>query len=150
MYKKHEYNIKSLCPVCGHSVMIDEIGNGDNCPHCGWVQNIGNLEYPDRVECPNLISLNKAKKLYQEGKPFTPDFEDFIGGYNFYGEMEFTYKGITYGLMGIENEGVEFWGINTDIYQLFKNIEEFAEKAKVDGKPIKDIWNEVENANWLQ
>ena len=26
MYKKHEYNIKSLCPVCGHSVMIDEIG----------------------------------------------------------------------------------------------------------------------------
>jgi len=43
MYKKHEYNIKSLCPVCGHSVMIDEIGNGDNCPHCGWVQNIGNL-----------------------------------------------------------------------------------------------------------
>ena len=64
--------------------------------------------------------------------------------------MEFTYKGITYGLMGIENEGVEFWGINTDIYQMFKNIEEFAEKAKVDGKSIKDIWCDVENANWLQ
>ena len=150
MYKQHEYNIECKCPVCSHSVMIDEIGNGNNCPRCGWVQNIGNLEFPDRVECPNLISLNKARKLYKEGKPFTPDFEDFIGGYNFYGEMEFTYNGITYGLMGIENEGVEFWGINTDIYQMFKNIEEFAEKAKVDGKPIKDIWNEVENANWLQ
>ena len=64
--------------------------------------------------------------------------------------MEFTYNGITYGLMGIKNEGVEFWGMNTDIYQIFKNIEEFAEKTKVDGKLVKDIWNEVENANWLQ
>ena len=36
------------------------------------------------------------------------------------------------------------------IYQMFKNIEEFAEKAKVDGKLVKDIWNEVENANWLK
>lgn len=64
--------------------------------------------------------------------------------------MEFTYKGITYGLMGIANEGVEFWGINTDIYEMFKNIDEFAEKAKINGKLVKDIWHEVENANWLQ
>ena len=66
MYKNNEYNIESTCPVCGHSVMIDEIGNGDNCPHCGWVQNIGNIEYPDRVECPNLISLNKAKNYIKK------------------------------------------------------------------------------------
>ena len=59
-------------------------------------------------------------------------------------------KGIRYGLMGIENEGVEFWGRNTDIYEMFKDIEEFAEKAKIDGKIVKDIQYEVENANWLQ
>ena len=53
---------------------------------------MGNQESPDRVECPNLISLNKARKLYKEGKAFLPDFNDFIDGYNFYGEMEFTYK----------------------------------------------------------
>ena len=41
--------------------------------------------------------------------------------------------------MGIENEGVEFWGRNTDIYEMFKDIEEFAEKAKSDGKIVKDI-----------
>ena len=150
MYKEHEYNIKSTCPICGHSVMIDNIGNGDNCLHCGWVQNIANLELPDRVVCPNLISLNKAIKLYKDGKPLLPDFNDFIDGYNFYGEMEFTYKGITYGLIGIANEGVEFWGMNTDTYEVFKNIEEFTEKAKIDGRLVKEIWHDIENANWLQ
>lgn len=145
-----EYNIQSKCAVCGHSVMIDEIGNGDNCQNCGWVQNIGNLEFPDRIECPNLISLNKAKKLYQKGKPFTPDFEDFIDGYNFYGEMEFTYNDITYGVMGVENIGVEFWGMNTDKYETFKDIEDFKLKAQIDGKLLKDIWHEVKNVNWLQ
>ena len=149
-HNTQEYNIQSKCAVCGHSVMIDEIGNGDNCQYCGWAQNIGNLEFPDRVECPNLVSLNKARKLYKEGKPFIPDFDDFIDGYNFYGEMEFTYKGITYGLMGVENVGVEFWGMNTDKYEIYKDIEEFEQKAHINGKLVKDIWDEVENANWLQ
>lgn len=150
MEKEHRYNIESVCPVCSTKIFVDSVGNGDKCRNCGWVQNIGNLEFPDRVECPNLVSLNKARKLYKEGKPFIPDFNDFIAGYNFYGEMEFTYKGITYGLMGVENEGVEFWGINTNKYEKFKNIEEFAKNAKINGKLVKDIWNEVENANWLQ
>lgn len=150
MYKNDEKIIQAKCPVCETLVMVNKIGNGDECPHCGWVQNIGNLEFPDRVECPNLISLNKAKKLYQKGKPFTPDFEDFIDGYIFYGEMEFTYNDITYGVMGVENIGVEFWGMNTDKYETFKDIEEFKLKAQIDGKLLKDIWHEVKNANWLQ
>lgn len=40
--------------------------------------------------------------------------------------------------------------MNTDVYAMFNNIGEFAEKAKIDGKLVKDIWNKVENANWLQ
>ena len=89
-------SIQSKCAVCGHMVMIDEIRNGDKCSNCGWVQNIDGLEFPDRVERPNLVSLNKARELYKEGKPFMPDLDDFIDGYNFYGEMEFTYQGKTY------------------------------------------------------
>lgn len=145
-----EYNIESKCVVCGHSVMIDEIGNGDKCANCGWNHAKIHEEFPDRVMCPNLISLNKARKLYKEGKPFIPDFDDFIAGYNFYGEMEFTYQGVTYGLMGSANEGVEFWGINTDKYEIYKDIEEFEQKAQINGKLVKDLWDEVENANWLQ
>lgn len=150
MYKNDEKNIQTKCPVCETLVMVNKIGNGDECPHCGWIQNIMNLEFPDRVVCPNLISLNKARKLYKEGRPLTPDFDDFIDGYNFYGEMEFTYNDITYGVMGVENVGVEFWGANTNKYEIFKDIEEFKLKSRIDGKFLKDIWHEVKNANWLQ
>ncbi len=142
--------IQSNCPVCGNTIYLDNVGNGDKCTNCGWDHSGMHEEFPDRVMCPNLISLNKARILYKEGKPFTPDFDDFIDGYNFYGEMEFTYNGVTYGLVRSENKGVEFWGMNTDKYETFKDIEEFEQKAQIDGKLVKDIWNEVENANWLQ
>ena len=142
--------IKTKCPVCGNIIYMDSVGNGERCVNCGWNHSKIHEEFPDRIICPNLISLNKARKLYKEGKSFIPDFDDFIGGFNFYGEMEFIYHGTTYAVMGNENEGVEFWGINTDIYETFKDIDEFPEKAKINGKPIKDIWCDVENANWLQ
>ena len=64
--------------------------------------------------------------------------------------MEFTYKGITYGLMRAKNVGIEFWGMNTDKYEIYKDIVEFEQKAQINGKLVKDIWHEVENANWLQ
>ena len=150
MYKVQEYNIKSKCPVCGNIIFIDSAGNWNKCSNCGWDHSKIHEDFPDRVMCPNLISLNKARELYKEGKPFTPDFQDFIDGYNFYGEMEFTYKGATYGLMGNADESVEFWGMNTDIYEVYKDIEEFEQKAQINGKLVKDIWSEVENANWLQ
>lgn len=149
-YNPYDKINKKICDVCGTEVYVDSIGNGDECPKCSWVNCAYYEEFPDRVMCPNLISLNKARTLYKDGKPFTPDFDDFIDGYNFYGEMEFTYKGTTYGLMGVENVGVEFWGMNTDKYEIFKDIEEFVQKAQIDGKLLKDIWQEVENANWLQ
>ena len=147
---RETYILKSKCQVCGNIVYVNECGNGDACPNCSWIQSEIYEEFPDRVVCPNLIPLNKAKKLYKEGKPFTPDFDDFISGYNFYGEMEFTYKNVVYGLMGITNEGVEFFNTNTGECEMFKNIEEFEQKAQINGQLVKDIWNEVTNADWLQ
>lgn len=145
-----KYKFDARCPVCGNIIKIDGYGNGDVCPKCSWDYNEMNEEFPDRVICPNLIPLNKAKKLYKENKPFIPDFEDFISGFNFYGEMEFTYKGVIYGLVGIAKEGVEFYSTNTGEYKVFKDIEEFKQKAQIDGKLVKDIWNKVTNTNWLQ
>ncbi len=150
MYKKDEYNIQTKCPVCGSTIYVNSVGNGKKCLNCSWAKSVICEDFPDKVICPNLISLSKARKLYKDGKSFKPDFDDFVDGFNFYGEMQFTYNGVIYGLMGIENEGVEFWGINTKEYKTFKNIEEFKQKAKVQGKLLKNIWNEVENANWLQ
>lgn len=145
----HRRKFKTKCPVCEKNTLKDKYGYGE-CENCGWNIDKLNIKHKNSVIYPNLISLNKARKLYKEGKPFIPDFEDFIDAYNFYGEMEFTYNGITYGLMGMENECVDFWGMNTDKYETFKDIEDFAKKAKIEGKLVKDIWHEVKNANWLQ
>ena len=34
--------------------------------------------------------------------------------------------------------------------RIFKDIDEFAQKAQINGKLVKDICGNVENANWLQ
>jgi len=149
MHYANEYNIQTKCPVCNNLIFMDAVGNGEKCPNCSWNKSIIHEEFPDRIMCPNLISLNKAKKLYKENKPFVPDFNDFIDGYNFYSEMEFTYNGITYGLMGIANDGVEFFGVDTDKYEIFKNIEEFKQKARINGSLVKDIWDKVENPSYM-
>ncbi len=149
-YSPYDKINKSICDVCGAEVYVDSVGNGDKCPKCSWIKSSMNEEFPDRVICPNLIPLNKAKMFYAAGKPFLPDFDDFISGYNFYGEMEFSHNGVTYGVVSIENEGVNFFGINTDKDETFKTIEEFQENAQINGRLLKDIWQEVENANWLQ
>lgn len=149
--KYNPYNkiYKSTCDVCGTEVLVDSIGNGDKCPKCLWIKCSDSEEFPDRVMCPNLISLNKARKLYIEGKPFSPDIDDFIGGLDFYGEMEFTYQGINYGVTR-SNGMIDFWIVNGKTVELFKDSIEFRDKAQINGKYLKDIWQEVKNVNWLQ
>ena len=79
-----------------------------------------------------------------------PDLDDFIGGLDFYGEMEFTYQGINYGVTRVQNDAVDLWIFNGGTVELFKDSEEFRDKAQINGKLLKDIWQEIENANWLQ
>lgn len=149
-YNPYDKINKKICDVCGTEVYVDSIGNGDECPNCSWVNCAYYEEFPDRVMNPNLISLNKAKKLYADGKPFLPDLDDFIGGLDFYGEMEFTYQGINYGVTRVQNDAVDLWIFNGGTVELFKDSEEFRDKAQINGKLLKDIWQEIENANWLQ
>lgn len=149
-YNPYDKINKKICDVCGTEVYVDSIGNGDECPNCGWINCVYYEEFPDRVMCPNLISLNKAKKLYADGKPFLPDLDDFIGGLDFYGEMEFTYQGINYGVTRVQNDAIDLWIFNGGTVELFKDAEEFRDKAQINGKLLKDIWQEIENANWLQ
>ena len=40
--------------------------------------------------------------------------------------------------------------IQEQVKEIYKDIEEFEQKAHINGKLVKDIWDEVENANWLQ
>lgn len=63
--------IQALCRVCGKSVLVDPYGNGF-CENCGWVQNREYDKYPDDVRYPNIVSFNKAKRLFAEGQPLSP------------------------------------------------------------------------------
>ncbi len=145
----YEKNINGRCPVCGNSMIVNRLGDGDKCSKCSWVKSIFHEEFPDRVMCPNLIPLSKAKKLYAEGKPFLPDYEDFIGGLNFYGEMEFYFGGERYGVMRTD-KGVEFFSLTGEFFEILKDEEDFENNANIGGKLLKGIWHEVQDANWLQ
>ena len=137
------------CSVCGKITKKDIYDQGD-CPHCAWKNNFLADENPDNVLYPNLISLNKAKQLYSEGKPFEPDLDEFIEALLFYGEMEFSYNGIRYGLTRENNKDIYFFTTNSENYNIFKNIDDFKENAKVEGEFLKDIWDETTDRYWLQ
>ena len=100
--------IQAPCQVCGKSVLIDPYGNGF-CENCGWVQNREYDKYPDDVRYPNIVSFDKAKRLFAEGKPLSPSFEDFIDGLKFYKEMQFDYDGKTYGVLIRDNDSLHFY-----------------------------------------
>lgn len=55
-------NLKIRCIVCSSEVDIFDI-----CDNCGW-QNSGPDEKETDPRGPNRMSLNEAKKAYNEGK----------------------------------------------------------------------------------
>ncbi|MCL2234416.1 MAG: hypothetical protein FWC02_01905 [Firmicutes bacterium] len=148
MTKKDTYekNILKKCVVCATPVMVEQFGHGD-CENCKWFQNeLGNT-HPDRVIFPNLVSLEKAKTLVKQGKSLEPSFEDFIDGLFFYSEMNFDYDGNNFGL-GFGNDEEILFGNKDITLQTYRSREEFMEKAHINGKLLKDIWDKVENPNY--
>ena len=122
--------IQAPCQICGKSVLVDPYGNGF-CENCGWVQNREYDKYPDDVRYPNIVAFNKAKRLFAEGKPLSPSFEDFIDGLEFYKEMQFEYEGNTYGVIitgGVESDFVVFYRCDTILWTL---IEERHQRKKI-------------------
>lgn len=142
-FKQIPYSVN--CQVCGKSVKVDQFGQG-KCEICGWEQNVG--VPADRVQYPNLISLNKAKKLYKEGKPFVSDFEDFIAGLYMYSEMLFDYENLTYEVFFKKGDVIVL--ASNNMQQEFKSRKDFEDNANIDGKKIKDIWNDIKNPRYMQ
>jgi len=140
------------CAVCGSLYKADIYLQGE-CPNCGWENGILVEENEDRVIGPNMVSLNKAKELYKQGKPRIPDIDDFMGMLFFYGEVQFAYKGIMYGVVfegRANNEEIVLFEADAEVLQTFKTKEEFIKNAKVQGKFVKDIWDKVTDIDWLQ
>ena len=84
-YNQYDKIFEKKCDVCGKTLLASKTGNGE-CHHCGWYNNrLGEIN-ENMVVFPNLVSLNKAKKLYKENKPIKPDLDDFLEAFVFYGE----------------------------------------------------------------
>ena len=141
--------IQAPCQVCGKSVLVDLYGNGF-CENCGWVQNREYDKYPDDVRYPNIVSFNKAKRLFAEGQPLSPSFEDFIKGLKFYKEMQFDYDGKTCGVLIRENDAVHFYLFHSlENYQIYPSVSDFHEKAHINGTPLSSLWSDVLNAGYM-
>ena len=139
------------CAVCGQLVDVNNFGHGD-CEHCGWHQDEMCLEYPNEVAYPNMVSYNKAKALYKQGLPLKPSLDDFIEGLKYYKEMEFEYGGTLYAVCHHSDDTIcysEYFSTGSFEPQIYDSYEEFAGKAHIGGKLLKDIWDDVTNADYM-
>lgn len=146
---QYEKTYEKKCVICGKTFLASKTGNGE-CLHCGWHNNrIGEIN-ENEVIFPNLISLNKAKIMYSEGKPLKPDLNDFLDGLCFYGEMEFRYKRLNCCLFlrNNPNKKIEL-GWNPENIYYFLNKEDFVQNAKIGDEFVRDIWDKVENAKYM-
>ena len=134
------------CDVCGNVVAIDQFGYGD-CAKCGWIQDRPMLEHPDVVMYPNLVSLNKARQLYEQGKPIKPDLSDFLEALFMYSEMVFTYKNTIYEVF-LKKDKIVF--CSADMQQEYTSKEEFTLKANINGVLLKELWKDVTDADYMQ
>ena len=137
------------CSVCEESFLVDQFGQGE-CPHCNWYNNrLGEINQND-VVFPNLVSLNKAKQLYKEDKPFRPDLKDFLDALYFYSEVEFWYNGLNccMCLRGNADTKIEFGWSPENVYY-FSNKEDFIQNAKIGDEYVRDIWDKVENPKYM-
>lgn len=127
-----------------------DVYNQGECQNCGWYNNILGETNDDEVVFPNLISLNKAKKLYKDGKTFKPDLNDFLEMLYFYGGVEFWYDGLNccVFLRGDTNIKIEFGWSPENIYY-FSDKEDFIKNAKIGEEFVRDIWDKVENPKYI-
>lgn len=141
------------CEVCKKTIDVDIYKQG-KCPYCGWWNCFLNEENPNIIAMPNLISLNKAKQLYSEGKPFEPDLGEFIEALHNYSEMQFGYNGTYYAVELVYDKNknliIRLYNSQTKETAFFNNDDDFKNNAKVEGKLLKDIWDDTTDKDWLQ
>lgn len=151
------------CSICGKLAVQDQYGNGE-CPNCGWKfsKDEKGLEKDLGISYPMLVSPTTARKQYTLGKPFKATFEEFVNGLKFYSEMTFKFKNKNYGVFfysvnlnkvkaAKELDGVVefFQDKKPESTQTFPTIKSFMENATIEGKRLKELWDEVSFAGFM-
>ena len=57
-----------LCPVCKKHY-FEFYDDFDECPICGWTNDVVQKDKPDWEGCGDDMSLNEAREAYKNGKP---------------------------------------------------------------------------------
>ncbi len=141
-YNPSEYNNAVSCEVCGKLTFADDYGNTDVCHSCGWKSNSDSEFYEEcyGISYPLLVPLSRAREQYKAGQKFKATFEDFINGLKFYSEMLFWHNGKVYEVFR-RNGGVVL--SSKEFSQEYDNVNDFREKANINDRLLKDIWDEV-------
>lgn len=142
----HTRKFKTKCPVCETNTFKDKYGHGE-CENCGWLIDKMSTKQRSRVIYPNLISLNKAKILYKQGKKLEPNLDDFLDGLFMYSEMVFSYNNVEYEVFLRANRNIVLCSLS--IQQEYTTREDFKNKANINGVLLKDIWQNVINADYM-
>ena len=142
------------CEICGYPVVHHEYGGYSYCEKCGWRRGGDNTELEQQwgISYPMLVSLSHAREQYKQGLPFKADFDEFVRGLLFYSEMLFDYQGETYEAYLYRNKNVEpykFVFCCTEFQQEYFSEKDFREKANIQGKCLKDIWDEVQDPRYM-
>lgn len=151
------------CSICGKPLEVDQFDQGE-CKNCGWYNSpfddaskfaskfpniyLMQIDNTDIVIYPNMVSQNKAKRLYQEGKPFTPSLDDFMGMLYFYSEVEFRYSNKDCELSFTKDTRIIF-GWSPESVTCFNGKEDFIQNAKIGDEYVRDIWDKVEDPRYI-
>lgn len=128
------------CDVCGADIKIDEYGNG-HCKKCGW-HNVREEE-AEKANYPNFLPIVDARKAYMQGKKLLPTYDFFLDILSRGFEMALWYKNKKYGAMR-DGDMFDFYLWNSwENFQEYTTIEEFSENANINGKLLKEIWQDI-------
>lgn len=143
----HKRKYEAKCSICGEIALKDKYGNG-KCKYCGWEFSSDEVEFEKAygISYPMLVSPTTAREQYKKGLPFKATFEEFIKGLDFYGEMTFEHNNIEYAVY-FDNKLLVLNSKFAD--QRYKTKKDFINKAHINGKLLKNIWDEVAFAGFM-
>lgn len=147
--KPYKKEIVGVCTVCGKIAYFDSAGNGI-CKNCGWrmQKDEERMGKEQGISYPMLVPVWRAREQYKQGKPFKATFEDFINGLFFYSEMMFKHSGTNYEVFLKPDYTIVF--CCEAFQQEYPTRAEFENKANIDGRLLKDIWDtEVEDPSYM-
>ena len=151
------------CSICGMVALKDEWGNGE-CQNCGWKfsKDEEQFEKDMGISYPMLVSPTTARKQYKAGQPFKATFDEFVNGLKFYSEMTLKYNNKNFGVYFHRDKNKKVSGVleldgRVEFFedkiikslQEYNSIQEFKNKANINGVLLKDLWKDVSFAGFM-